>query len=242
MDTSKPSVAIVCENFLVYTFFTDAESLNDDTSASDSFKGYQLIVTELYESPLKNDRGPLATDAVFSSFSPEVAKAKPHAISQSYIFPAEILSLETTNTKQSITSTEILAYLSSPASLLSIPKRILDPRRPVGREPDAAEREEGLFKYDPVINVDHKSILSHKRELLNTKSGHVKIMTTPSSLESTSLVFMYSDTDLFGTRVSPSGAFDSLGKGFGKLQLVGTVVGLAVGVWFVAPLVSFRIL
>lgn len=57
-------------------------------------------------------------------------------------------------------------------------------------------------------------------------------------MESTSLVVVFGGVDLFGTRVAPSGAFDMLGKGFGRLQLVGTVVGLAVGVWFVAPMVS----
>ncbi|KAF8462055.1 hypothetical protein BDZ91DRAFT_699208 [Kalaharituber pfeilii] len=235
VDKTKPIVSVMCENWFVYSFYTDADP-TDDASATDKVKGYQVVVTELYESPIRNDRGPLQAESTFSAFDPEVIKNKPYAISQSFISPAPITYLATTSTKQSITTTDILAYLSHPAALLSIPKRILDPRRPIDRDPDATEREEGLFRYDPVLQLDHRSILSHKREFLNN-GGKVKIITSPSLLESTSLVFLYSETDLFGTRVSPSGTFDILGKGFGKLQLVGTVVGLAIGVWFVAPMV-----
>lgn len=238
VDKSKPIVSLLCENWFVYTFFAgeDSNSVSDVPAP----KGYQIVVTELYESPLKNDRGPLRGANNFSSFEAEVMKTKPFAITQSYVSPVAITSLSATSTKRSITTIDILAFLPYPASLLSIPKRILDPRRPVGRDPDASEREEGLFKYDPVLPVDHRSILSHKRDLLFTQGGEkARIITSPSLMESTSLVFLYDDTDLFGTRLTPSGAFDMLGKGFGKGQLIVTVLGLAVGVWFVAPMVCF---
>ncbi|KAI5796251.1 hypothetical protein DFH27DRAFT_502102 [Peziza echinospora] len=230
-DTGKPIVSVVYENWFVYSFFSDA-----DLKDAPPVKGYQLVVTELYESEFKNDRGPLGTQANISAFAPDVVQSKPHAISQSYVFPAPILSLATTSTKQSITTTDILAFLGQPAALLTIPKRYLDARRPVDREPDNSEKEEGLFRYDPVIQLDTRSILTHKRELLPVK-GNAKIMTSPTLMESTSLVFLYTNTDIFGTRISPSGTFDMLGKGFGKLQLVATVVGLAIGVWAVAPMV-----
>ena len=64
------------------------------------------------------------------------------------------------------------------------------------------------------------------------------VITSPSLLESTSLVFAFGTVDIFGSRVSPIGAFDILGKGFSKLQLVLTVVALAVGTTLVAPFVS----
>lgn len=239
VDKSKPIVSLLCENWFVYTFFAGEDPASDIPTP----KGYQIVVTELYESPLKNDRGPLRGSSNFSSFEPEVMKTKPFAITQSYVSPVAITSLSATSTKQSITTIDILAFLPYPASLLSIPKRILDPRRPIGRDPDPNEREEGLFKYDPVLPVDHKSILSHKRDFLYTEGGEkVRIITSPSLMESTSLVFLYDDTDLFGTRLTPSGAFDMLGKGFGKVQLVVTVVGLAIGVWYVAPMVRCHFL
>lgn len=238
IDMSSPFVSVLCENWFVYTFYADVGS-TDDAASSGKTKGYQIVVTELYESPIRNDRGPLRAEANFSAFDPEVIKNKPFAITQNYISPVPIITLSTTSTKQSITTIDILAVLSHPAALLSIPKRLLDPRRPVDREPDNAEREEGLFKYDPVLPVDHRSILSHKRELLWT-GGDIKVTSSPTLMESTGLVFLWSDTDLFGTRVQPSAGFDMLGRGFGRVQLVGTVVGLAVGVAVVAPIVRRR--
>ena len=44
--------------------------------------------------------------------------------------------------------------------------------------------------------------------------------------------------DVFGTRVTPSGAFDVLGKSFNKLQMLATVAALFVAVALVGPLVS----
>lgn len=235
VDKSKKIVALLCENWFVYSFYAD-EDLSSDVPTA---KGYQLVVTELYESPLKNDRGPLRSMEDFSSFDPQVVGVKPYAISQTYVSPIPIIAMSVTTTKQSITTTDLLVFTDSPPSLLSIPKRLLDPRRPIGRDPDANEREEGLLRYDPVLPIDHRSILTHKRELMFIEGGNVGISTSPSLMESTSLVVVWSDTDVFGTRVAPSGPFDMLGKGFGKAQLVVTVVALTVGVWFVAPMVSF---
>jgi len=62
------------------------------------------------------------------------------------------------------------------------------------------------------------------------------IITSPAHLESTSLLFAYG-VDIFGTRVSPSAAFDILGKGFNKLSLVATVLALGAGVAVLAPMV-----
>lgn len=42
---------------------------------------------------------------------------------------------------------------------------------------------------------------------------------------------------MYGTRVMPSQAFDVLGKGFSKIQLVLTVVALGIGVTVLAPIV-----
>ncbi|KAF8252728.1 DUF1620-domain-containing protein [Wilcoxina mikolae CBS 423.85] len=229
VDTSQHITATVSENWLVYTYFGD-----DDVVAATSggaAKGYHLVVSELYESEFKNDRGYLGPAANVSSFTTG-GGGKPYVLSQSYIFPSPISTFAVTATKQGITSHEILALLPGSSGIYSIPKRVLDPRRPVGREPDAAEKEEGLFVYTPVVEIDPKSIITHKRKVLGLK----KISTTPSQLESTSLVFAYGG-DLFGTRMAPSMAFDLLGKGFAKVQLVLTVVALGIGAAFVAPMV-----
>ena len=59
-------------------------------------------------------------------------------------------------------------------------------------------------------------------------------------MESTSLVLAYG-SDIYGTRATPSQAFDVLGKSFSKLQLVLTVVALGAGVTVLAPMVCFTL-
>lgn len=226
VDTSKSIVSTVAENWIVYTYYGGDGAVLGDAAA----RGYHLVVSELFESDVKNDRGPLGDALNYTSLTG--TSGTPAVVSQSYMFPGEIGTFATTSTRQGITSHEILALLPESRAILSIPKRMLDPRRPVGRDPNAAELEEGLFKYAPVVEVDPKAILNHKRELLGIKH----VTTTPALLESTSLVFAYGG-DLFGTRVTPSMAFDVLAKGFSKVQLVGTILALGVGVGFVAPMV-----
>ena len=63
-----------------------------------------------------------------------------------------------------------------------------------------------------------------------------QIITAPSLLESTSLVLAVG-TDLFFTRVATSGTFDVLSENFNKVQLVLTVVGLAVAIAVTKPMV-----
>lgn len=226
VDTSKSIVSTVAENWIVYAYYGGDDAILGDAAA----RGYHLVVSELFESDVKNDRGPLGGALNYTSLAG--APGTPAVLSQSYIFPGEIGTFATTSTRQGITSHEILALLPDSRAILSIPKRMLDPRRPIGRDPNAAESEEGLFKYVPVVEIDPRALLNHKRELLGIK----QVTTTPALLESTSLVFAYGG-DLFGTRVTPSMAFDVLAKGFSKVQLVGTILALGVGVGFVAPMV-----
>lgn len=226
VDTSKPIVSTVSENWIVYSYYGGDDNVLGEAAA----RGYHLVVSELFESEVKNDRGPLGSAENYTSLAGAVGD--PAVVSQSFIFSSKIASLAITSTRQGITSHEILVLLPELNSILSIPKRMLDPRRPVGREPNAGEMEEGLFKYVPVVETDPRAILNHKRELVGIKH----ITTTPALLESTSLVFAYGG-DLFGTRVTPSMAFDVLAKGFNKIQLVGTIIALGVGVGFVAPMV-----
>lgn len=64
-----------------------------------------------------------------------------------------------------------------------------------------------------------------------------RILIAPALLESTSVVFAYG-IDLFLTRVAPSGSFDILSEDFNKMQLVLTIVGLAVAIVVTKPLVQ----
>jgi hypothetical protein len=229
VDVTRPIPATISENWFSYSFTVDSKS-------SSVSRGYQLIVADMFESSLPDDRGPLGASSNFSSFQPSAAQgdaAKPYVISQTYHIPAEISHMTVTQTKQGITSRELLVTVPSLNSILGIPRMVIDPRRPVGRDPTAQEASEGLSRYSPIIPFDPKWYLNHKYEVMGIKG----VITSESGVESTSLVLAYG-LDVFGTRVTPSFAFDVLGKGFNKLQMLLTVAALFIGVLFVAPLVS----
>ncbi|KAI9684836.1 MAG: hypothetical protein M1829_000211 [Trizodia sp. TS-e1964] len=225
VDTSSPVTAALSENWLSY-------SLRSESASQNTSKGFEIIIAELYESHIPNDRGPLGAAANYSATSPSLL-GKPFVISQAFVIPEEISGMAVTQTRQGITSRQLLVTLRSSNALFAIPRNILNARRPVGRDPTPAEAEEGLFRYTPVIEFDPKFVLTHQREVVGIKD----VITAPALLESTSLVLAYG-LDVFGTRVAPSMAFDVLGKGFGKLQLLGTVAAVAVGVAILAPMVS----
>lgn len=235
VDTSSPISSVISENWFAYSFFGNPSSQPSSPGA----KGHHLIITELYESPYPNDRGPLGAQTNYSAFSPSPFSSSPplpHTISQAFLTPQPISHLSVTQTAQGITSRLLLAYLPHTSALIGIPRTILDPRRPVSRDPTSLEaQEEGLFRYAPFLDFDPKWYLSHSREVL----GVQEVMARPTMLESTGLVFAWGH-DVFGTRVSPSMAFDVLGKGFNRASLVATVVALTVGVAVLAPMVRKR--
>jgi hypothetical protein len=222
VDLQSPISSIVSENWFAYSYTSDAS----DTSP----KGHQLVVGELFESLVPNDRGPLNGASNFSSMQ---SGPEPFPLVQSYQIPESMSQLAVTQTKQGITSRQLLAVLADSQAIVGIPYGVLDPRRPVNRDPTKDEQFEGLMRYAPVIEFDAKWYLNHKREVL----GIDHIITTPALLESTSIVFAYG-LDVFGTRLSPSFSFDVLGKDFNKFQMLATVAALAVATFVVAPLVS----
>lgn len=219
----SPTPAVMSENWFAYSF----TSQDYETSALST----QLIVAELYESSAPNDRGTLQARLNYSSFSAD-AGAKPYVISQAFTLSEPILTLAVTQTAQGITTRQLLAVLSDSNAVVAIPREILNARRPVDRDPTRDEQEEGLFRYSPVLEFEPKHFLSHSREVTGIKN----ILTAPSFLESTSLVFAFGN-DVFGTQVVPSGAFDVLGKGFNRIQLLLTIAALFVGVAFIRPIV-----
>ncbi|KAJ5176899.1 uncharacterized protein N7482_002776 [Penicillium canariense] len=222
VDPTQPIASAISENWFAYSFFGDVV----DESSS---KGYQLVISELYESPLPNDRGPLDSAGNYSSLHSNIPL--PHVVSQAYLIPEPISHMAVTQTRQGITIRQLICVLPSSNAIVGIPRHVLDPRRPVDRDPTSAEAEEGLFRYAPFLEFDGKWYLSHSRDVAGIKT----VLSRPTLLESTSLIFAFGG-DIFGTRATPSHAFDILGKSFSKLQLVLTVVALAAGVAFLAPM------
>ncbi|KAI1642828.1 DUF1620-domain-containing protein [Daldinia loculata] len=232
IDPTKDISCAVAENWFACSFFGQYK-LRD--SQSQRLKGYQIVVSDLYESDNANDRGPLGDLVNYSALDPidlPTGPYLPSVVSKTFILSAPIKSLAVTKTRQGITSRQLLAYLPESHSIVGIPRMALEPRRPVGRDPTPAELEEGLSKYFPAIELDPRMLITHQRDVLGVK----EVITAPAVLESTSLVLAYG-IDVFGTRVTPSLAFDVLGKGFNKLALVGTVAALVLGVGALRPMV-----
>ncbi|KAL9000927.1 MAG: hypothetical protein Q9188_005573 [Gyalolechia gomerana] len=240
VDVTKPITCVVSENWFAYTIFSNFSGGVGKTAADfqSRSKGYQLVVSELFESPLANDRGVLGSASNPSTLHPKEADTddqnkSPHVISQTYLLPAALSFMTVSSTLQGITPRSLLCVVPSLNSLIAIPRAVVDPRRPVGRDATSAEAEEGLFRHDGALEYDSKWVLNHMREI----QGIQKVITSPSLLESTSLVFAFGSLDMFGTRVAPIGGFDILGKGFNRIQLIGTVAALALGTGVLAPLV-----
>ncbi|TWU71879.1 hypothetical protein ED733_000521 [Metarhizium rileyi] len=233
VDGSKSPSCAMAENWYACTFFGDY-TVNDGTDRT--IKGFQVAVSDLYESPESNDRGPLGDAAEFSSLNPvdtPTGVPLPYVVSQAYVFSEQLKALSITQTLQGITSRQLLAYLPDSNSILAVPRHIIDPRRPVDRDPTPAEMEaESLIRYAPQFEIDGRGIVSHELDVLGVR----EMLATPAAIESTSLLFAYG-VDIFGTRAAPSGVFDILGKGFNKVTLVGTVLALFAGVLSLAPMV-----
>ncbi|KAL7947538.1 hypothetical protein V8C42DRAFT_288565 [Trichoderma barbatum] len=233
VDADKDISCTMSENWYSCAFFGQYQ-LNDGTDRD--IKGYQIVVSDLYESPAPNDRGPLGDAETFSPLDPvdtPTGIPLPWVVSQTWILSEPLTNLSLTQTRQGISSRQLLAYLPESRAILGITRHGIDPRRPVGRDPSAAEIEaEGLATYTPAIFIDGRNLLTHERDIVGVRG----IVTTPAVVESTSLLVAYG-IDVFGTRISPSGTFDILDKGFNKVTLLATVLALTWGVVLLAPMV-----
>ncbi|KAM0263873.1 hypothetical protein ACHAQJ_000908 [Trichoderma viride] len=233
VDGDKDISCTLSENWYSCAFFGQY-TLNDGTNRD--IKGYQLVVSDLYESPAPNDRGPLGEAETFSPLDPvdtPTGVPLPWVVSQTWIMSEPLTNLTVTETRQGITNRQLLAYLPESHAILGITRHGIDPRRPVGRDPTAAEMEaEGLVKYVPAIQIDGRNLLTHERDVVGVRG----IVATPAVVESTSLVVAYG-IDVFGSQIAPSGTFDILGKGFNKITLLATVLALTWGVVILAPMV-----
>lgn len=89
-----------------------------------------------------------------------------------------------TVTERGITNKHLLISLPS-GGLLELPKAFLDPRRPVNPTPE--HREEGLIPYIPELPIPSEGIINYNKSLVQVRN----ILTAPSNLESTCLVFAY---------------------------------------------------
>ncbi|XP_071110229.1 ER membrane protein complex subunit 1-like [Haliotis cracherodii] len=208
---AKGPVNIVhAENWVVYSYFNERH------------RRPEMSVMEMFEGKEQSN------STAFSSFNPP---PQPLVLRQSYIFPLSISTMATTVTEKGITSKNLIISLRN-GGLLSIPKALLDPRRPI--IPSQETMEEGTIPYIPEIQVFTEATLNYNQSVVNIRGIH----TTPAGLESTSLVLAYG-LDLFYTRVNPSKMFDVLKEDFDYL-FIGTVLLIMIAVSVISQKLASR--
>lgn len=194
-----PFHIVISENWAVYTYYNEKS------------RRTELSSLELYEGKTQSNA------SMFSSLDNVVS---PFIERQSFILPStDVTALKETNTEKGITSKHLLVATST-GSILDMPIHLVDPRRPsINTAP--ALREPGLAPYIPELRLPSESILNYNQSIAAIRG----IVTAPSGLESTTIVFAYG-LDLYGTRIAPSKEFDVLKDDFDHFVIAAVLVGL----------------
>ncbi|GIY97460.1 ER membrane protein complex subunit 1 [Caerostris extrusa] len=197
---SKSPIHVVhSENWVIYSYYNE-KSRRIEVSSIELFEGKSQSNT-----------------TAFSSFAPPPLPLVEH---QTFIFPSTIITMADTITERGMTNKHLLIALPS-GGILELPKTFLDPRRPITPLPE--HREEGLIPYLPELPVMSEGIINYNQSVLRVQG----IVTAPSGLESTCLVFVHG-LDLFYTRVTPSKTFDILKDDFDHYLISVVLLGLVV--------------
>jgi len=162
---------------------------------------------------------------VVSSFVPTPLRV----LGQSYYLSPSLKTIGVTQTARGITQKQVLLGTTN-EQVISLDKRWLDPRRPT--KPTTVDRDEGLLPYSENLPIFPQSYLSTDKQIARLK----KIISSPASLESSSLVFAFG-LDIFYTRTMPNKTYDLLGDEFSYGLLVVTITVLLGGALALAYLV-----
>ncbi|XP_071305303.1 ER membrane protein complex subunit 1 isoform X1 [Agelaius tricolor] len=201
------------ENWVVYQYWNTKARRNEFT------------VLELYEGTEQYNA------TAFSSLDRPIL---PQVLQQSYIFPSAISAMEATITERGITSRHLLVGLPSGA-ILSLPKALLDPRRP--EIPTEQSREENLIPYSPDVQIHAERFINYNQTISRMRG----IYTAPSGLESTCLVVAYG-LDIFQTRVYPSKQFDVLKDDYDYVLISSVLFGLVFATMITKRLAQVKLL
>uniref|UniRef100_A0A670J8L1 ER membrane protein complex subunit 1 n=1 Tax=Podarcis muralis TaxID=64176 RepID=A0A670J8L1_PODMU len=211
---AKGPVHIVhSENWVVYQYWNAKARRNEFT------------VLELYEGTEQYNA------TAFSSLDRPLL---PQVLQQSYIFPSAISAMEVTITERGITSRHLLIGLPSGA-ILSLPKALLDPRRP--EIPTEQTREENLIPYSPDVQIHAERFINYNQTISRMRG----IYTAPSGLESTCLVVAYG-LDIYQTRVYPSKQFDVLKDDYDYVLISSVLFGLVFATMITKRLAQVKLL
>lgn len=194
-----PYHVVHSENWAVYTYYNEKS------------RRAELTSLELFEGNEQSNA------TVFSSVSDVIS---PLVERQSFILgPSHISALQDTRTEKGITTKHILMATKT-GLVYDIPRQFLDPRRPNMNTPPEM-REPGIPPYIPELQLPQEMIINYN-QTVGVPRG---IITAPTGLESTSVVFVYG-LDLYCTRVAPSKGFDLLKDDFDYYVIASVLLAL----------------
>ena len=124
------------------------------------------MVGEMFESLVPNDRGPLDAASNFSSMQ---AESQPFILVQTYQIPESISKMAVTQTRQGITSRQLLTVLSDSQGIVGIPYAVLDPRRPAHRDPTKDDRPRAWYVTHRLSNLIQSGSLAISENFLGLR-------------------------------------------------------------------------
>uniref|UniRef100_A0A8R1HJH4 ER membrane protein complex subunit 1 n=1 Tax=Caenorhabditis japonica TaxID=281687 RepID=A0A8R1HJH4_CAEJA len=202
VKAAEPVHLVHSENWIAYSYW------------SEKGRRTELGIIELYEG-----HGEQARKEFFDSKLGN--KHQPAVLMQSYIYAQGVEAMTISETEKGLSMRSIL--LAHPSgNIHEVSRRLLDATRPMELTP--AMREEMIIGYVPEIAVSSEEMINYNLTVHRVRG----IKASPSGLESTSLVLAYG-TDLFFTRLVPSGTFDILKDDFDHIFISMVLSGLVFG-------------
>jgi hypothetical protein len=230
---AAPVRMIACDNWLVAHYWNAKRTR------------FEITVVELFQS--KIDDGPW--DILFGMPSNKSKSAHyleaPVPLQQTYIAPAGCTAMGVTSTQYGITPRSIMFALTTD-HIYRVSKDILNPRRPHAGPSGVVKddsiphqfqptKDEPLFPYQPVMPLKPTDVLTH----FNSMARVSGIVSSPTALESTSIVFSYG-LDLFFIPVQTAKAYDVLSPGFNYTLLYASCGAVFIAFVVTSYIASYR--
>ncbi|VDO71842.1 unnamed protein product [Heligmosomoides polygyrus] len=197
---TAPVHLVNCEHWVAYSYW------------SEKGRRTEIGILELYE-------GRTSFQNYFDSLTP--TKNAPEIVTQSFIYAQGIQAMAVSETEKGLTTRSLLMALPL-GGIHEVTRKLLDATRPL--ELTQEMREEMMIPYIPEIPIATEDMVNYNQ----TVHGVRGIKTAASGLESTSLMVAYG-TDVFFTRLHPSGTFDILKDDFDHVLISIVLFGLIAG-------------
>jgi hypothetical protein len=148
-----------------------------------------------------------------------VRPAVPQPSSRScHVTFAQVSHMSATKTLLGVTTKDVVVATATD-QLVTINRRLIDPRRPDANRITDSDKEEGLLPYEPRLAIPHTFFLTQNSSVPRVRA----VLSFPDALESNSLVFGVG-LDLLWIPVSPAKNFDLLRHDFSRVGLFVSVL------------------